>query len=190
MVQIKVKAINHSYTVLCSYDDFQVFLTMLKERLNACAKSHNGKFEAFFHILEDVSDQELAKIIQTANEANTIVLGLYHEEKKRDLMILEQDLHSGQTYTFDREILLLGSIGADAFVSSSESMYCIGAVNGNIDLLHDDCIISASSFFQANIRICDAKYQNVTSFSPAQIYYKERVVQVKEYKEERAWAVQ
>lgn len=190
MVQIKVKAINHSYTVFCAYDDFQVFLTMLKERLNACAKSHNGKFEAFFHILNDVSEQELKDIIQSANEAHTVVLGLCHEEKKRDLMIVEQDLHSGQTYHFDEEILLLGSINADAFVTSSESMYCIGAVNGNVDLLHEDCTISASSFFQANIRICDARYQNVTSFSPAQVYYKERVVQIKEFKEERAWAVQ
>lgn len=190
MVQIKIKAVNQSYTVICAYDDFASFLTMLKERLNACAKSHSGKFEAFFHIQNEISEAELIQILHCANEVGTIVLGLTQEEIHRDLMILEQNLYSGQTYHFDREILLLGSIGAEAFVTSSESIYCIGGVSGNIDLMHEDCIISASSFFQANIRICDSKYQNMTSFSPAQVYYKERALEIKELKEEKTWDVQ
>ena len=48
MVQIKIKAINQSYIVVCSYDDFTECLTALKERLNVCVKSHSGSFEAFF----------------------------------------------------------------------------------------------------------------------------------------------
>lgn len=190
MVQIKIKAVNHSYTLICSYDDFDEFLMMLKERLNACAKGHNGSFEVFFHIQEEVTDEELLQILKTANDANTIVSGLYHEEHKHNLMVLEQDLYSGQTYEFHQEVLLLGSIGIDAFVTTSENMYCIGQVSGNIDLLHDDCSITASSFFQSNIRICDSRYQNLTSFSPAKVYYKDRIVCLMEHKEERMWDVQ
>lgn len=191
MVQIKIKAVNNQYVVTCAYDDFPLFLTTLKERLNACVKSHNGTFEAFFHIAQDIDEEQLAQVILCANETNTIVAGFAQSEnKKRDLMILEQDLYSGQTYTFDREVLLLGSISAEAFVHSSENIYCIGSVSGNVDLLHEDCIICASGFFQANIRICDSKYHNLTSFSPAKVYYKGRSVECIEYKEERMWAVQ
>lgn len=190
MVQVKIKAVNDTYTVICSYDDFDVFLNTLKERLSICVKGHNGSFEAFFHILQEVSDEQMLQILKAANDVNTIVLGLYHEEEKRNLMILEQDLYSGQSYVFDHEILLIGSIGSDAYVSSSENIYCIGQVGGNIDLLHEDCTITAANFFQANIRICDSRYQNLTSFSPAQVYYKDNDVLLKEYKEERLWAVQ
>lgn len=191
MVQIKIKAINDSYTVICAYDDFPSFLCMLQERLKACTNNHRAHFEAFFRFRNEVSEEELIQILKCANESGTIVLGLLQKEQKdHQILILEQNLYSGQTYHFDQEILLLGSIDAEAFVSSSENIYCIGDVSGNIDLMHDDCMITASSFFQANIRICDSKYQNMTSFSPAQIYYKERGLQMKEYKEEKTWAVQ
>jgi len=190
MVQIKVKAVNHTYTVCCAYDDFPLFLTMLKERLNACTKGHSGKLEAFFHIQSDITGEQMLQLLQCANETGTVILGFVNEASHRDLMIIEENLHSGQTYEFDREILLLGSIGAEAFVSSSENIYCIGSVGGNIDLLHEDCIISASGFFQANIRICDSHYQNMTSFAPAQVYYRERKLQLKELKEEKTWVVQ
>ena len=190
MVQIKIKAVNHTYMVCCSFDDFPSFLTVLKERLNACARSHSGKFEAFFHIANAIDDNQLLDILHCANEAGTIVLGLESDHSQRNLIIIEENLRSGQTYEFDREVLLLGSIQAEAFVTSSESIYCIGTVGGNIDLMHEDCIICASGFFQANIRICDSHYQNMTSFSPAQVYYKERKLHLKELKEERTWAVQ
>lgn len=190
MVQIKIKAVNELYTVQCAYDDIQEFLVQLTERLNACSEHGTRPFEAFFHFQQDVHDDEMMQIIQLANGAHTTILGFAQAEQKHDLKILEQDLYSGQTYSFDQEILLLGSIGADAFVSSSESMYCLGDVNGNIDLLHEDCILVASSFFQANIRICDTRYHNLTSFSPAKAYYKDTIVQLKAVKEERMWAKQ
>lgn len=190
MVQIKIKAVNHTYTVCCSFDDFPSFLTTLKERLNACAKSHCGKFEAFFHIENPIDDTQLLDILRCANEAGTVVLGLEKDARRPNLIIIEENLRSGQTYEFDHEVLLLGSIQAEAFVSSSESLYCIGTVGGNIDLMHEDCMICASGFFQANIRICDSHYQNMTSFSPAKVYYKERKLHLKELKEERTWAVQ
>ncbi len=190
MVQIKIKAVNHTYTVCCTYDDFPSFLTMLKERLNACAKGHSGKFEAFFHMQEELSESQLLQLFACANETGTMILGFLNQANHRDLMIIEENLHSGQTYEFDREVLLLGSIQAEAFVSSSENIYCIGSVGGNIDLFHEDCRITASGFFQANIRICDSHYQNMTSFAPAQVYYKERKLQLKELKEEKSWVVQ
>ncbi|MCI9524941.1 MAG: septum site-determining protein MinC [Erysipelotrichaceae bacterium] len=190
MVQIKIKAINQSYIVVCSYDDFTECLTALKERLNVCVKSHSGSFEAFFRFSKPLCTNDFLQLLQCMNEIGVIMLGLKQESEKHDLMVLEQNLTSGQTYEFDREVLLLGSIYADTYVKSSESIYCIGTVSGNIDLIHDDCRLCASGFFQANIRICDSVYQNVTSFAPAQVYYDERNLITKELKEEKMWAVQ
>lgn len=191
MVQVKIKAVNNVYTFVCAYDDFPAFLPILQERLKACAKIHHAHFEAFFHFQNEVSEAQLLQILSCANENGTIVLGLnQNQPPSTPMLILQQSLYSGQTYHFDQAILLLGSIAPDAFVSSSESIYCLGDVGGTIDLMHEDCILCASSFFQANIRICDSKYQNMTSFSPAQIYYKERALHIKEFKEEKTWAVQ
>lgn len=191
MVQIKVTAVNQTYTVSCAYDDFAAFLPALKERLKACADSHSGHFEAFFHMQNELSTQELLEVMTCANEVGVIILGFHREEQaKRGLLVVEENLHSGQTYEFAREVLLIGSIGAEAFVTSSESIYCIGTISGNIDLMHEDCVICASGFFQANIRICDTHYQNMTSFSPARVYYKERKLYLRELKEEKAWDVQ
>lgn len=190
MVQIKIKAINQSYIVVCSYDDFTECLTALKEKLRICVNSHSGSFEAFFHFSKSLSSEEFFQLVHCVNEMGVIILGLKHPAEKHDLMILEQNLTSGQTYEFDREVLLLGSICADTYVKSSESIYCIGTVSGTIDLIHDDCRLCASGFFQANIRICDSIYQNVTSFSPAQVYYDERNLKTRELKEEKTWAVQ
>lgn len=190
MVQIKVTAVNHSYTVNCVYDDFSSFLSMLKERLKVCVNAHNGRFEAFFHMQEELDTNQMAEMIRCANEIGCIVLGLQCEKKHSDMLVIQENLHSGQVYDFKQEVLLLGSIGAEAFVTGSENLYCIGSVGGNIDLMHEDCEICASGFFQANIRICDSQYQNLTSFSPARVYYKERKLYLKELKEEITWDVQ
>lgn len=187
MVQIKVTALNQVYTVVCAYDDFASFLPMLKERLKACAKSHNGHFEAFFHMHKELSASEMIELLHCVNESGTIMLGLKQTPEKKDMLILEENLYSGQQYEFDRQLLLLGCIGSAAYVKSAESIYCIGTAGGTIDLYHEDCVICASGFFQANIRICDSPYQNMTSFSPSLVYYNERKLYLKELKEEKAW---
>ena len=190
MVQIKIKAINEQYTVVCYYDDFSTFLSVLKERLMICARSHLGSFEAFFVMQKKLEEEELWQLLMTAREAHTIIMGINVEKHVMDMQILREHLHRGRTYVFHRPLLLLGAIDVDVFVQSSENMYCIGQVRGNVDLLHEDCTLVASSLFQANIRICDAKYHNLTSFSPAQVYYQDSVVQIQEYEEEKAWDVQ
>lgn len=82
--------------------------------------------------------------------------------------------------------MLLGSIRKQAFVTSSESLYVLGSVQGSVDLLHEDCVLCASRM-DGNVRICDTHFQNMTSFAPCKVYYECRHLEMKEYKEERMW---
>lgn len=189
MVQIKIKAINQKYEVHCSFDDETTFYNELEKKLSACSKKARF-FEAFFHFYQPLTEEQIRQTLAIANQNHTLVLGFNYTPSKQVIHRIETSLFSGQSYRFEEPILILGSIANGAFVQSSESIYCIGQVSGNIDLLHEDCELHASAFFQANIRICDSEYQNVTNFSPSYIYYENTTIIVKQSKEERVWGVQ
>lgn len=186
MDEVKIKAHNSNYIVYCSLEHDSIFFSMLKTKLQACIRGERT-FEAFFHFQQELSSQQMLQVIACANEQKTIVKGLYFPKKPMGIKMIEEPLYSGQTYHFDEDIMIMGSICADTFITCSEHIYVLGEVSGNVDLLHHDCSISASSFKCANIRICDSTYQNMTSFAPAKIYYKNMLLEMKEYKEERMW---
>ncbi len=187
MAEIKIKAHNQQYHIYCSYHDFTVFLEVLEEKLQACTRGLTKMFEAFFYFDRHMDKQELLQFFQHVNDGGTLIKGLQFPQQQLQMNIVEEPLYSGQTYHFDKEVLILGSIPADSFVTSSEGIYVLGDVAGNVDLLHEDCFLCASRFQQANVRICDSPYQNMTSFSPMKLYYKSMNVIRKEYKEERMW---
>ncbi|MDE6195730.1 MAG: hypothetical protein K2F55_02570 [Erysipelotrichaceae bacterium] len=187
MAEIKIKAHNQQYYIYCSYQSFHDFLKALEEKLQACTRGLTKMFEAIFCFDQPMKEQEIIQLFQYVNSKGALIKGLQLPKDTSPMRIIEEPLYSGQTYRFDQEVLILGSIPADTFVTSKESIYVIGDVSGNVDLLHEDCFLCASYFQQANIRICDSPYQNMTSFSPMKLYYKEAKVMKKEYKEERVW---
>lgn len=190
MVQIKIKGINKEYHVVITFDDFEECIQQLQERLKACYRGDNRFFEAFFHICE-LNSEQLLRFFQVCKEVNTYVLGInyvYVEEKKQ-MKMLELDLYNGQTYTFAEPTLLVGNISPQAYVTCKDALYVIGHVRGSIDFLYEDCFLCASSV-DANVRICDTNFQNVTIFAPSKVYYEHRHLEMKEFKEERMWQKQ
>ena len=186
MDEVKIKAHNRDYYVYCSLEHESVFFNMLETKLKACVRGDHT-FEAIFCIRQELTSSQMLKLLQCANEHGTLIKGLSLPLKPSAIRIIEEPLFSGQTYCFDEDVMIMGAVSADTFITCSEHMYVLGEVRGNIDLLHEDCKIYASRFTQANIRICDSPYQNVTSFAPAKIYYKDMLLQIKEYKEEKMW---
>lgn len=186
MDEVKVKAHNTDYMVYCSLEHDSIFFSMLKTKLKACVRGERT-FEAFFYFQQPLNSKQVLQVISCANEQQTLVKGISFPEVPKGIRLIEEPLFSGQTYHFDEDVMIMGSICTDTFITCSEHMYVIGEVSGNIDLLHEDCTITASSFKHANIRICDSSYQNMTSFAPAKIYYKDMLLEMKEYKEERMW---
>lgn len=185
MVQIKIKGLSNHYHVYAFFDDEVAFLHTLEERLQQC--SHNGEhcFEAFFH-LPNMSKTLLSEVFMICERTHTLMLGVNDLPEEKHLRIWEEDLYNGQHYTFDEPLLLLGNVAKQAFITSSYSLYVMGSVLGNIDLLHEDCRLSASKIDGA-VRICDSTWQNVTSFSPVSVYYESRHLGIHTYKEERMW---
>lgn len=185
MVQIKIKGINRTYHVVAQYDDAQQFFITLEERLKRCLVSQDGYFEAFFHVtFKDYSD--LVSLFRVCKECHTIVLGIHHEVIHKQTCFFEGNMRGGERYRFDVPMVVLGHIESNAYVECSESLYVVGKVRGNIDLLHEDNTLYAS-YLHANVRICDTSYQNMTSFSACKVYYNNRSIEIEHYKEELQW---
>lgn len=186
MVQIKIKGVNNAYHIYAEFDDFAMFLTSLKERLLRCSFQGERMFEAFFH-LPNVNDRELADLFKLCEQTNTVINGInIKEEIAPSYKIMEGSLFNGQDYHFDEDVILLGNIPAQAYITTSASLFVMGLVRGTVDLMHMDCILCASKI-DASVRICDTSYQNMTSFSPVKIYYDDCHLIMNTYEEERMW---
>lgn len=185
MVQIKIKGINDTYHIYAQFDDDAAFFRQLEERLNFCQHKTGQYFEAFFHF-DRLNEQQLQKLFHVCANSHTLIAGINDLPQEKPRRILEQDLRGAEHYHFHEPLLLLGNIRKQAFVTSSESLYVLGSVYGSVDLLHEDCILAASHV-DGNVRICDTHFQNMTSFAPCKVYYKNRCLEIKEYKEERMW---
>lgn len=184
MVQIKVKGVKENYHIIASYDDEDAFFNQLKERLNSCLTLHSGHFEAFFHV---PATTDMLRLFRVCKECSTMILGVNPTVSvQKQTRIIEHDLRGGETYQFYEPLILLGNVHKLAYVVSSESIFVLGRVMGNMDLLHADCTLCAS-YINASVRIGDSIYQNMTCFSPSKVYYQERKLEIKKYKEELQW---
>lgn len=188
MVQITVKGINERYHVFASYDDADMFFQQLEKRLRICQRAYAGYFEAFFHVTF-LQKQDVVRLFQTCEICKTLILGMNEEALAEKSQVLEKDLHGGKQYVFHHPLILLGNISTMAYVISDASMYVIGSVKGTIDLRHGDCCLGAAHM-DANVRICDTPFQNLTSFSPCSVYYEQRRVVMRNFKEELQWEKQ
>lgn len=190
MDEIVVKALNDHYVVKINVNSIHGITDTLTKRLQQCAVMKGGSFEAFFDVPKGFSEASLLELFELCQKEHVYILGFAAAEKEKELKIIKESLRSGQNYHFDTPVLILGGIPRDCFVDSRCDIYVIGDVSGNIDLYDKENTISASTFEHAFIRIHDSSWQNVTNFSPSNVYYKERNVECKEYKEERMWVRQ
>lgn len=185
MVQIKIKGVNKTYHVIASFDDVHEFIILLEERLKACHGTKDRYFEAFFHV-PPMHSQDVLDMMNVCDKCFTAIAGINYTLEEKMPVFLERELRSGERYDFDYPVILLGNIRKQVFVCSSCSLYVIGSVHGSVDFLYDDCILCCSSI-EGNVRICDSHFQNMTSLAPAKVYYKNRRLEINEYKEERMW---
>lgn len=182
-----VKALNHHYIIKLLNHNFDELKAELYTKLQVCTSLKDGYFEAFFDVQNPLDEHQIEALFLLCQSLNTCILGFVEKEEEKQLRIIKEELHGGQKYNFDEPILILGNIPRDTYVSSTHSLYVMGDVRGNIDLIHQDCIISASSFNNSFIRIYDSTYQNMTMFAPSCVYYNKRSIIAREYKEERMW---
>lgn len=186
MVQIKIKGVNGAYHIYATYHEEQAFLTELINRLKVCLKNRQT-FSAYFHFL-DFSEQMLLKVINICEELHVIIKGIsiQHVLKKEEKISHITNIPSGEEVYLTQTSMILGDMKKDAFVSSSHDIYVIGCARGTFDFLYEGCRLFASSI-EADVRICDSVFQNVTNFSPVCVYYVQGKIQISMLKEERMW---
>lgn len=189
MVQIKIRKIKEIFHVICEFYDFEQFLIELKKRLDFFTLHQTCDFEAFFHI-PSINEEQYVSFFQLCNQNKVYILGINWTKKEEVIQFYEPILRSGEEYYFHHSVILCCDLGSDVRIVSNASIYVMGTVKGTIDLLHRTCELYATGFEQANIRICESDYQNVTSFARGKVYYEDGKVVYQIQKEEEVWQKQ
>lgn len=184
MVSITIKGLKNGCHIYADYQDFQHFLYEFKQRLQQW--NLKGTKEVFFH-LPNTQMNEVLLLLQLCNEHQLYVSAINETFTKESIEIIEGNLRDGECYCFDKDIIIFGNIEAGCEVKGKANLFVLGGLYGNVDLFYRDCVIYAGKV-QANIRICDSYYHNVTSSAPIKIYYKDAVLQKEKVKEEHRWA--
>ncbi|MEG0823747.1 MAG: hypothetical protein RSD85_03210 [Erysipelotrichaceae bacterium] len=175
MGEVVVKAINNIYYVYGNLTDFTLFLKCLNEKLKVCSKLSKGQFSAFFSLNRNVSDEQLLAIFNVCLNNSSIILGFEKPIVNKTIKVIDS-LYAGNDYYFDEDIIISSSIEADVYIKISGNLYVTGSVKGKIDLLNrnNSCVCAGAN--EAQIRICDSHFQNVTNLSTCKMYYNNRNV--------------
>lgn len=181
MVEDIIKAVNHQY-IYVSYKDFDEMKIKCKAKLLACSSHSENKFKAFFNC-KDLNEIQFIELLKICNESNTVFLGFIKPKKEKTINIYNEKIYSGDCLKFYEDTLILQDIPFDCFIESSGNLYIIGKVKGKINLIYQDCKISASLYENAFIRIFDTNYQNTTNFACTTYYYLDKQLM----KEEKEW---
>lgn len=171
MVEVKVKAVNHDYFVVCRAADSFLILDELEKKLCACAFHSGDVFKAFFVFECAVDEAFLIEVLKVCQKTKTMFLGVKETKKDQALQVYKEKLYAGSQVTFFENTLICTDIPKDCFVVSHASLYVVGKVYGCIDFLHPECECYASGYENARIRIFDTNYQNLTFFCAQTIYY-------------------
>lgn len=179
MVEIKVKAVNKDYFVVCQADDSFLMLEELEKKLCACSHHGDQMFKAFFVFHCPINETLLIMILIVCQKNNTLFLGVKETDKEPVLQVFRQKIYAGDKITFYENTLISHDIPQDSFIIAYANLYVLGNISGCVDLIHPDCECKATSFKKAQIRIFDSIYQNVTFFSPITLYYENQKILVK-----------
>lgn len=181
MVQIKIKGLADGVHVYGEFDDEQAFLEDLQKRLKPFL-NHEGSVEAFFHV-RTLSEEGFLRFFQICNEAQVFVKAL-QETKEKPILQRYGTLFNGETLHLKQDTLWIGNLKKGSYVSCEGNLYVIGEVDGVVDLWYAHTRLIASSI-DAQVRICDTGFHNMTSFAPSKVYYCNREVLLEPIKEER-----
>lgn len=177
MDALKIKYQNQKCLIECTTAQFHVFLEELKEKLTNRFFYKEGYFEAFFSFPFDLSETQCSDLYTICNQNNTYIMGIEQSDKNSNSILLERCFFNGGEYYLDTECVYVGDIDKDVHITTSSNLYVIGKIKGIVDLLHEHCELSASSFECAKIRIFDSSFQNVTNCAPCKVYYGKEGIQ-------------
>ncbi|MGC8941041.1 MAG: septum site-determining protein MinC [Sulfurihydrogenibium sp.] len=106
-------------------------------------KLSSAVFKGSYAVLDyngmELTQEQSKKIEDILKEHNTQILGYQNTKsndlkksvnKKKSLKIVNKTLRSGQTIEYDGDVLILGDVNPDAYVTAAGSIIVMGALRG------------------------------------------------------------
>lgn len=178
MDALKIKYHNQTCTIICLENDFTLFLEQLKQKLKNSFFHSKGYFQAFFSFPYTLNAKQLIDFVIVCDLCDTLIQGIQMPSFRVSCCILQSCFYNGNQYELHGEHIYIGNVESDVRIVCDHSLFVLGEVKGEIDLLYPEHKVSASSFHQARIRIFDSHFQNVTNPAPCCVYYDNEKIQV------------
>ena len=141
-----------------------------KEKLLTCSQHQGGSFKAFFDCVI-ASEDQLCKLLDVCEKAQTIFLGFYEKEENKLIHVYKKKIYPGESLVFEDDMMIVQDIPYDCYLECYGNLIVVGHVSGCIDFRYESCRFAASSLYEARIRIFDTDFQKMTSFSSSTLYY-------------------
>lgn len=173
MDALKIKYKNQICNIICQTNHFNDFLRQLEDKLKNNFFQKSNCLKAFFSFPFPLQSEQYISLYTLCDLYHTLIIGFEHNDDSKKMKLLEHCFYSGNTYKLNEDIVYVGDIEKDVYITTNSNLYVIGNVYGTIDMLFPEIELSASSFDNAKIRIFDSKYQNLTNILPCKVYYED-----------------
>lgn len=175
-MNVKIKGIND---FLCFELNQEVLFTTLykdlKGNLDAFPHIQHGYYpKAFFDFKgRKISEKEMLCLIELLYASKKVLYaGIKQENIKRQVTLVERNIYNGETLEIDdQDLVIIGHIHKGAKVISNRNIYVVGCVEGTIEALSKEAMISLSDAKNAQISIFNKHWQDVTIFTLTVFYY-------------------
>ncbi|NBK98173.1 MAG: hypothetical protein EOM50_09155 [Erysipelotrichia bacterium] len=175
MDALKIKYQNQICYMIAQTNHFDDFLKQLEIKLTSNFFLKSDCLQAFFSFPFSLQSEQYRALYTLCDQYHLLVLGFLNvkQDIEKKMCLYERCFYAGNTYNLTQDVVYVGDIEKDVYITSSANFYVIGNVYGTIDLLHSNQELSAYAFVDAKIRIFDSKFQNMTNNAPCKVYYED-----------------
>lgn len=173
MDALKIKFQNQTCNIICQTNHFYDFLRQLENKLKNNFFRQSDCLKAFFSFPFSLKEEEYTALYTLCDLYHTLIIGFNTNEEYKKMKLLEHCFYPGNTYHLQEDVVYVGDIEKDVYITTNANLYIIGEVKGTIDLLFPELEVSASSFTGTKIRIFDTKFHHLTKTAPCKVYYED-----------------
>ncbi len=176
-MNVKIKGINdYLYFELHEEVPFNYILNDLKSVLDSLPQTKNGYYpKAFFDLKSRiVSSKEMNSLIMLLYKSQKVLFcGVQDHIETQTMKLVEKDVYNGEIVeALHQDLLIIGNVHIGGVVKGNKNIYIVGKVEGMVEGTSKHSTINLSSANNAQIRICNQLWQDVTIFTLTLFYYK------------------
>lgn len=161
---ILFKNIDGNITIIANENlTFDRFLESLKNRLERLyIKDDLLKTNVVLDIKKiSLDSKQILSLFDVLSTSENIFISkiIYNEKNKKNIILYEGNVRSGEIKMFSNNALLIGNVNKGAKVIVNGNLYVIGKVSGTIEFKNVTNKLMSSSIDSAYIKICNYEKQ-------------------------------